>query len=310
MDGIVIIDKEKGYTSHDVVAKMRGILHQKKIGHTGTLDPNATGVLPVLLGHATKLSDIFADESKEYEAVMVLGVMTDTQDMTGTIINTSDSYKNLDDQTVREAVLAFVGDYEQLPPMYSALKVKGKKLYEYARQGLEVQRQTRMVKIFDITDIRVNLPYVSMTVSCSKGTYIRTLCNDIGMKLGCFGSMKELRRTRACGFTQEQAVTLDEFSGLSENLRASDALIKLDSVFSFLPAYTAKPECFKFLFNGNPVSKNSMDFLSGESGNKIISGDFSNCARVYYSNGSFMGIYRINRSRECFTPKMLFYSGN
>ena len=190
--GIINVYKEKGFTSHDVVAKLRGIVGQKKIGHTGTLDPDATGVLPVCLGKATKLCDLLTDKDKTYEAVMLLGMTTDTQDITGRILEEK-STETLTADKVREVIESFIGDYDQIPPMYSALKVNGKKLYELAREGKVVERKARPVKILDIRIIEMDLPRVRMEVSCSKGTYIRTLCHDIGQKLGCGGPMKSHR---------------------------------------------------------------------------------------------------------------------
>ena len=168
------IYKEAGYTSHDVVAKLRGIVKQKKIGHTGTLDPDAVGVLPVCFGSATKLCDLMTDKSKEYETLMRLGVTTDTQDMSGTILAQSPVSVKASD--VEQAILGFVGGYDQVPPMYSALKVNGRKLYELAREGREVERQPRHVDISFIRILDISLPEVRFLVGCSKGTYIRTLC--------------------------------------------------------------------------------------------------------------------------------------
>ena len=187
--GIMNVYKEPGYTSHDVVARLRGILKQKKIGHTGTLDPAAEGVLPVCLGMGTRLCDMLTDRTKTYEAVMLLGMTTDTQDTTGQVLDDRHhAAMRLEEAAVTEAVLGFKGDYDQIPPMYSALKVDGKKLYELARAGKEVERQARQVQILEIRVDKVELPRVWMTVTCSKGTYIRTLCHDIGGKLGCGGS--------------------------------------------------------------------------------------------------------------------------
>ena len=193
--GIINVYKEKGFTSHDVVAKLRGIVGQKKIGHTGTLDPDATGVLPVCLGKATKLCDLLTDKDKTYEAIMLLGMTTDTQDITGRILEEK-STETLTADKVREVIESFIGDYDQIPPMYSALKVNGKKLYELAREGKVVERKARPVKILDIRIIEMDLPRVRMEVSCSKGPYIRTLCHDIGEQLGCGGCMESLIRTR------------------------------------------------------------------------------------------------------------------
>ena len=195
-NGVIIVNKEKGFTSHDVVAKLRGILKQKKIGHTGTLDPDATGVLPVCLGHATKLCDMLTDKDKTYETVMLLGSVTDTQDISGQVLKSVDvdslrDNGELTDDQILEVIESFVGDYNQIPPMYSALKVNGKKLYELAREGIEIERKARLVKILAIENVRIEFPRVYMTVSCSKGTYIRTLCHDIGEKLMCGACMED-----------------------------------------------------------------------------------------------------------------------
>ena len=180
--GIINVYKEKGFTSHDVVAKLRGIVGQKKIGHTGTLDPDATGVLPVCLGKATKLCDLLTDKNKTYEAVLLLGKTTDTQDITGEVLEEK-STEALTEEKVREAIEGFIGDYEQIPPMYSALKVNGKKLYELAREGKVIERKARPVKILDIQILEIDLPKVRMEVSCSKGTYLeagRKACRASG----------------------------------------------------------------------------------------------------------------------------------
>ncbi|MDE5951890.1 MAG: tRNA pseudouridine(55) synthase TruB, partial [Acetatifactor sp.] len=212
--GIVIVHKEKGFTSHDVVAKMRGICGQKKIGHTGTLDPEATGVLPVCLGNGTRLCDMLTDRDKEYVALLRLGVETDTQDMTGTIL--ARRPVEAGEQQVREAVLSFQGSYLQTPPMYSALKVNGKKLYELAREGKEVERQAREVQIEEIEILDMHLPTLQLRVVCSKGTYIRTLCADIGQKLGCGGAMESLVRTRVGEFSLKDALTLGQLQELKD----------------------------------------------------------------------------------------------
>ena len=210
INGIMNIYKEAGYTSHDVVAKLRGIVKQRKIGHTGTLDPDAVGVLPVCFGNATKLCDMMTDKSKEYEACMRLGVTTDTQDMSGTL--QSEQEVTADEAQVRDAIMSFVGGYEQIPPMYSALKVNGKKLYELARQGKEIERQPRHVDIPNIKIIEIGIPCVRFVVECSKGTYIRALCADIGARLGCGAAMESLKRTRVGNFKIEDDLTPKSFA--------------------------------------------------------------------------------------------------
>ena len=199
VNGILNVYKEKGYTSHDVVAKLRGIVGQKKIGHTGTLDPDAEGVLPVCLGRATKVCDMLTEKDKTYEAVLLLGKETDTQDISGTVLRVGET-EGLTQEQVKDCVMSFVGEYDQIPPMYSALKVNGKKLYELAREGKTIERKSRKVEIKEIRILEMALPRVRMEVSCSKGTYIRTLCHDIGEKLGCFGCMESLLRTNVSRF--------------------------------------------------------------------------------------------------------------
>ena len=209
INGIVNVYKEKGFTSFDVVAKMRGIFKQKKIGHTGTLDPDAEGVLPVCLGRATKVCDLLTDKDKEYETVLLLGVVTDTQDLTGEVLARKEV--NASENEVKSAILSFVGEYMQVPPMYSALKVNGQKLCDLARKGVTVERKARPVTIHGIEILSVDLPEVRMRVHCSKGTYIRTLCQDIGEKLGCGGCMKLLLRTRVAAFALKDALKLDVY---------------------------------------------------------------------------------------------------
>ncbi len=216
MDGIINIYKEAGYTSADVVAKLRGILRQKKIGHTGTLDPAAEGVLPICLGKGTKLVDMLTEEKKTYRAVLLLGRETDTQDTTGTTVHETDFTAFLGEsgqtaeafaRNLAETAAGFVGDYMQVPPMYSALKVNGKRLYELARKGIEVERKPRLQHIYRIDIDRVDLPRAELTVECSRGTYIRTLCHDIGQKLGCGGCMEHLLRTQVGPFLLESSGT-------------------------------------------------------------------------------------------------------
>ncbi len=207
VNGILNVYKEKGYTSHDVVAKLRGIVGQKKIGHTGTLDPDAEGVLPVCLGRATKVCDMLTEKDKTYEAVLLLGKETDTQDISGTVLRVGET-EGLTQEQVKDCVMSFVGEYDQIPPMYSALKVNGKKLYELAREGKTIERKSRKVEIKEIRILEMALPRVRMEVSCSKGTYIRTLCHDIGEKLGCFGCMESLLSTKVGRFVIESSLKL------------------------------------------------------------------------------------------------------
>ena len=216
INGIVNIYKEKGYTSHDVVAVLRKVVGQKKIGHTGTLDPDATGVLPVCLGRATKVCELLTDHDKTYEALLLLGKTTDTQDISGEVLEERDP-GDLTEEEVRSCIESFIGEYDQVPPMYSALKVNGKKLYELAREGKIVERAARRVQIFDIEILSIALPRVTMKVHCSKGTYIRTLCHDIGQKLGCGACMEKLTRTKVSRFEIKDSLTLAQIEVLKKD---------------------------------------------------------------------------------------------
>ncbi len=288
------IYKEAGYTSHDVVAKLRGIVGQKKIGHTGTLDPDAVGVLPVCFGSATKLCDMMTDKSKEYEALMRLGVTTDTQDMSGTIL--TESAVHVNGSEVRDAVMGFVGGYEQVPPMYSALKVNGKKLYELAREGREIERQPRHV---DITFIRItgmDLPEVRFEVGCSKGTYIRTLCADIGDKLGCGAVMAELKRTRVGNFRIEDSIRLSKVEELMRQGEYEDYIIHPDSMFMEYEGAAVKPEAESALLNGNKLYPQQLD---PDSPVFFADGDR---IRVYNGRREFRAVYTYVKSEGVFKP--------
>jgi tRNA pseudouridine55 synthase len=295
-NGIINIHKEAGFTSHDVVAKMRGILRQKKIGHTGTLDPQATGVLPVCLGSGTKLCDMLTDKDKEYVAELLLGVCTDTQDTTGQVL--SERPVEVSEQEVREAICSFVGDYAQIPPMYSAIKVDGKKLYELARAGKEVERKARAVTILDIEILEMRLPVVKMRVVCSKGTYIRTLCADIGEALGCGGTMQSLVRTRVGQFTLEGAVTLTELERLRDADRVGEVLLPVDEVFGHCPALHIRKDVEKLLENGNPIYP----------GQTVEGEDYPDGMQVrfYRADDSFAGIYAYAEAKRQYQPVKMF----
>lgn len=295
-NGIINIHKEAGYTSHDVVAKMRGILRQKKIGHTGTLDPQATGVLPVCLGSGTKLCDMLTDRDKEYVAELLLGVTTDTQDTTGTIL--TQRPVEASEEQVREAVLNFVGDCEQVPPMYSALKVDGKKLYELARAGKEVERRARPVVIHEIEILELNLPVVKMRVMCSKGTYIRTLCHDIGERLGCGGAMQGLVRTRVGGFALEDAVTLEELEKLRDEGRVEEILVAVDEPFADCPALHVREEFRRLLENGNAIYPNQTAENKRYAPTEQV--------RVYFMDETFAGIYAFDEGQKRYKPVKMF----
>ena len=316
MNGIINVYKEAGFTSFDVVAKLRGIVKQKKIGHTGTLDPDAVGVLPVCLGSATKLCDMLTDKKKEYIAEFVLGKTTDTQDISGTVLSEAEVICTEDD--VREAVASFIGEYEQLPPMYSAIKVDGKRLYELARQGKEVERKKRPVTFFEIEILDICLPNVSVRVLCSKGTYIRTLCHDIGQKLDCGAVMTSLKRTASGQFTLDSAHTLTEIEALRDNGKLDSAIIPVDEVFTDLPAIVVSDGLEQKILNGNYISWTkckSYVVLESDTTSGLKDGgvDSLSCGgqlfRIYnkYNNSSnFMAIYRYDSDKKGIVPEKMF----
>ena len=295
MDGVIVIRKEKGFTSHDVVAKLRGILHMKKIGHTGTLDPDAEGVLPVALGKATRLVDMITDKEKTYEAVMRLGVVTDTQDMSGTVLSQTTEL-SVTEEELCTVVSSFVGDYMQVPPMYSALKVNGKKLYELAREGKTVERKPRPVRFYEIEILDISFPLVRFRVTCSKGTYIRTLCNDIGEKLGCGGAMEELLRTQSGNFTLEESMTLSQVEEAVANGTIGEKIVSIEDVLSMYPALICTPEGDRLLGNGNPVPE---ELVQGGSREEKV--------RMYKSSGNFTGIYGWDERKQKYVPVRMFF---
>lgn len=307
INGIINVYKEKGYTSHDVVAKLRGILKQKKIGHTGTLDPEAEGVLPVCLGKATRVCDMLTEKDKVYQAVMLLGQKTDTQDTTGTVLETREV--TCTSEEIEKTAASFVGRYDQIPPMYSALKINGKKLCDLARAGVEVERKPREVTIFSINIEEINLPSVKMTVHCSKGTYIRTLCQDIGEKLGCGGCMESLLRTRVAQFTWKKAFKLSEIEQRVQKLRQEtdaeltvemlgDMAVRTDVVFKEYPEVFAKEGFEKMLYNGNAMQP---EWVTGW--HKSMEKEK---LRLYDAKKQFIGIYQYNNKYGDIRPIKIF----
>lgn len=300
INGIINIYKEKGYTSHDVVAKMRGILKIKKIGHTGTLDPDAVGVLPVCVGKATKLVDLITEKDKTYEAVMKLGISTDTQDITGKVLKTSEVNVNL--PQITQVIQSYIGEYPQLPPMYSAIKVGGKRLYELARQGKEVERERRLVLIKDICilDYSKEENEVTVRVDCGKGTYIRTLLHDIGETLGCGATMKSLVRTAVGQFKIEEALKLSDIEELVQNERITDYMMPLDYVFQSYNKVNVLREFHKLIYNGNVFQNEHIIQPKQDPNTELI--------RVYDADDVFIGIYRYNKEENQFKPVKLFLS--
>ena len=321
--GMLTFYKEAGYTSSDAVARLRGILRMRKIGHTGTLDPDAEGVLPMCLGNATRICELIADREKEYLAVMRLGVVTDTQDMSGEILSqipeeqipaillqtnadvtaiakgnpelntdeiaeaiakgnpvlNADEAKEGDPEAtakektedavnrrIREAAAAFKGEIDQIPPMYSAIKVNGKRLYDMARKGITVERKARRITIYSLDIEKIELPLVTMRVRCSKGTYIRTLCEDLGKALGTGAAMQSLLRTRVGQFTLQEARTLDELEHIAktEPEQLLPLIRPVDSFFVDLPAASCSPDALRLLKNGNTLTTDEFRFLTAE----------------------------------------------
>lgn len=300
--GIINVYKEPGYTSHDVVARLRGILKQKKIGHTGTLDPAAQGVLPVCLGVGTRLCDLLTDRDKTYEAVLLLGQETDTQDTTGQVLHKElEKAMALKEEEIRRAADRFVGLYQQIPPMYSALKVQGKKLYELARQGKTVEREARPVTIYQLEIQNISLPRITMRVSCSKGTYIRTLCHDIGQELGCGGCMEQLTRTRAAGFRLEDSLKLEEIERLAHEGRIEERIISVEEALKGYPSLAVCPQWDGLVHNGNPCFARQLEFGSREQKEPEDGALF----RMYDSQGKLMGIYEYEQRRHFWKPKKM-----
>lgn len=302
MDGIINIYKEAGYTSFDVVAKLRGILKERRMGHTGTLDPQATGVLPVCVGKATKLCELLLDKEKAYEAVMLLGVTTDTEDLTGTVL--TEQTARVTEEELRAVAKKFTGVYGQVPPMYSALKVDGKRLYELAREGKEIERKPREVEIFENTPLSFEtneegyVKTVTLRVRCSKGTYIRSLLRDMGEALGCGACMKSLVRTQAGAFSIETALTLAEVEQARDAGRLDDIILPMDSFLMKYPAVTVVSEFEKYLYNGNQLS---LSMLS-----EAITPEEGDGFRVYDTTGKLIGLYLYRKARKQLHPEKMF----
>lgn len=292
---MINVYKEKGFTSHDVVAKLRGICKQKKIGHTGTLDPEAVGVLPVCLGCATKVCGLLTDADKEYVAHLRLGITTDTQDLSGKVLASKEVPAS--EEEAERVICGFAGEQFQVPPMYSALKVDGRKLYELARQGKEVERRPRPITIHEIEILEKNMPEFTIRVRCSKGTYIRTLCHDIGQRLGCGGVMASLVRTRSGRFGIEEALSLTQLQELADQGELEKAVMPVEKIFESLPRAVAAKSAQKALQNGNPIKESELAESCPE-------GE----VRMYSREGKFYGIYKYDKGRRLFCPMKLFFT--
>lgn len=275
MNGILLIDKQPDWTSNDVVAKLKGILHQRRIGHSGTLDPMATGLLVVFVGRATRAVEFAEGHDKRYLAGLRLGISTDTQDITGTILEEKPG--SVSREALENALAAFRGEIQQIPPMYSAIKCNGQRLYDIARKGGEVERSPRTVTIHELRLVGEQEGNWLLDVSCSKGTYVRTLCHDLGQALGCGGCMSSLRRVRAGQFSVDEAVTLAQVQQMAGEGRAEELLLPVDSLFRQFPQCTAGAALEKKIRCGNPVKTGLAD------------GDY----RVYGESGEFLMLGRV-----------------
>ncbi|WP_027635069.1 tRNA pseudouridine(55) synthase TruB [Clostridium butyricum] len=276
MNGILNVYKNRGMSSFDVVRKIKFLAHEKKVGHTGTLDPEATGVLPVALGKATKIIDYIMNSSKAYEVKLILGKKTTTYDLEGEVVSEKD-VSHIKEEEAMDVVLSFIGEIDQIPPMYSALKKNGVRLYDLARQGIEVEREARRITIHDITDIKIELPYISMTVCCSKGTYIRSLCYDIGEKLNVGATMTMLNRSATSVFKQEDSINIEDLT--EENIE--NHLITIEEALRDFPKLTVETSFTKLLVNGVNVFDKR---LTNEKRTQGV------LYRVYDNEGLFIGL--------------------
>lgn len=300
INGVINVYKEPGFTSHDVVAKLRGILKQKKIGHMGTLDPNAVGVLPVCLGKATKLCDILSEKDKTYNATLLLGLDTDTQDTSGEVLSKADTDRimELSEDKVFETIKSYIGDYDQIPPMFSAIKIGGEKLYNLARRGEVIERPARHCRIIDITVTKMELPRVDLHVTCSKGTYIRTLCHDIGKDLGVGGCMEKLVRTKVERFRVEDSITLKQIEEFRDNNTLEDYITPVDEMLGNYSKCMVSKGAEKLVYNGNIFTSGNTFLKMNHEDGQIV--------RVYTSEGEFIGLYKFNSEKQIYKPVKMF----
>lgn len=302
MNGLILIDKPKDFTSFDVVAVMRKLSGQKKAGHTGTLDPNATGVLPILLGSATKAQDLIVNHDKTYVADFKLGITTDTLDIWGNV--TADFDTKADLESVKKALLHFEGEIEQIPPMFSAVQKDGKRLYDLARQGIEVERESRKVTVYGITllDFDESTQSGSFEISCSKGTYVRTVIDDMGRLLKTGAVMTDLRRTQACGFSVDECISLDEAKQLAETGRLESALHSVESLFDTYNIIKISQAQSKRFSNGGALDLNRTVLKNQNVRDKTI-------FRVSDTNGGFIGLGIVDAENRLLKIYKLFDIG-
>ena len=314
-NGLLCVYKEAGWTSSDVVSKLRGIVRQKRIGHTGTLDPDAVGVLVICLGTATRLTEFLTDHDKEYIAVCKLGVTTDTQDISGQVLEEKDASR-IKKEELLKAVQSFKGDYEQVPPMYSALKVRGKKLYELAREGKTVERKPRTVHIdaitvLDLSDFQSDALF-TMEVKCTRGTYIRTLCHDIGLSLGTGACMAALTRTAVGSFRMEEAHTIAELQEKANANELDDVILPPDAVFKDYDKIIVKNAAHKYVQNGNALTFDVLCSEAPDNETDVITDEDSYTegtrVRVYDEDKLFYGIWKYSEKRKRFECDLYLYA--
>ena len=292
-NGILVIDKSAGWTSQDVAAKLRGVFHERRVGHGGTLDPMATGVLPVFIGRATRAAEFLESAEKEYVAGLRLGVVTDTQDTSGTVLETNPVCVTR--VQLEAALRQFLGPIEQIPPMYSAIKINGQKLYELARRGQEVARRPRSITIHALELLEGEGADWTVRVRCSKGTYVRTLCHDLGRALGCGGCMEELLRTKVGRFSLEESHTLSEVQAAMEEGTIQDQIYPVEQVLADYPAVYADSYGDRLLLNGNPLSENLVSPQHKEG-----------WVRMYASDKTFTGIFQWDKGKKKYYPVKMF----
>lgn len=302
MDGILAVWKPEGWTSHDVVAKVRRLLKMKRIGHAGTLDPMVTGVLPLCLGRATRVVEYIQERPKAYEAVLKLGIATDTEDMTGTVIDRQTDIR-VAEADVQAALQLFLGNIEQLPPMFSAVKVDGKRLYELAREGKTVERKPRTATIHQIellkSDFSLEHPEITFSVVCSKGTYIRTLCVDIGKELRLPATMARLTRTMSGGMTRESCLTLEQIELLQESGELQEHLIAADEAISHMASAEVEASIGLMALQGRKIALSLAKHSEGERQDGEL-------IRMYNESGAFLGIFQIDASAAVYKPVKVF----
>lgn len=301
MDGVLAIWKAEGWTSHDVVARARRLLGMKRIGHTGTLDPMVTGVLPLCLGRSTRVVEYVQERPKAYEATILLGIATDTEDISGEVIERA-KVTNITVDQVRQVLQSFVGEIDQVPPMFSAVKVDGKRLYELAREGKTVERKSRKVTIYDIEllshDLNADEPSFRFSVQCSKGTYIRTLCVDIGKALGVPATMSALTRTMSGGITKEQCLTLEQVEEHMNNGTLENMLVASEQAIDHIPMAIVKNEKRRYAIQGQKL------YWTDVTGHQLL--EDQSLVRVFDEENVFLGVFELDKKNHLVKPIKVF----